>query len=1034
MHIARWLITSTALAACCLLAAGQGARAAEAGDPFSAFVAPSEPLSPEEQRRKFHLPPGFEIQLVAAEPEIRKPINLAFDAHGHLWATQSIEYPFGAPADQTPRDEVRVLENLGADGRPERSRTFATGLNIPIGVLPTADGAIVYGIPHIRRLTDDDGDGRADREQTLYGPFGAQDTHGMCNSFRRGLDGWVYACHGFANTSQVRGGDGHEVSMHSGNTYRFRSDGARIEYFTHGQVNPFGLAFDPLGNLYSADCHSLPLYQLLRGAYYPSFGKPDDGLGFGPQTLDHLHGSTGIAGVVYYAAKHFPPEWRDTVFIGNPVTGRVNHDRLEQHGSTYRAVEQPDFLFCDDPWFRPVDLRLGPDGALYIADFYNCIIGHYEVPLTHPRRDRALGRIWRVVYRGDADRPAPPPTMPDLTTSTLAELVAVLGRDNLELRTLATHEIVDRIGAAAAPALQQAVTDANPWRRVHALWALERLGHLGDAALRTLLADDESAVRVHALRVLAERSNWDGGVSDGSDADGGPWRPAIVERLTDADGFVRRAAVEALSRQPHRDTLQPLLHVWRDAPPDDTHLVHAARMAARDHLSAAWGFAAAGKIIAADASAAPRLAELTLGVPQPAAAQFALERLRSGQDAPELWERLLYHAARHGGDDVSLAVQELAMSQRTSPPDRQAAVLRALDRAAEERGQTLPAALGQWGAELAQELLAASHEAEMRRGLELAQALRVREVHAALAELAAGRREPRGLRDAALGACVAIDAAASAGLLREILQAAADPIDLRQHAARDLANVGGSDGRAALAAALAAAPQRLAVEIASALAGSDDGTQLLLDAVAAGKASPTLLQEWVVNLRFGGRNVPELKRRVADLTRGLGPPDQRLRDLIAARREQILNQPGDAALGQPVFTKHCAACHRLGGQGAKIGPELDGIGNRGLERLLEDVLNPSGNVDQAFRASTLALTDGRTFQGLVLREEGSVLILVDGQGKETPVPIAQIEDRQVTPLSPMPANVADLLTEDDFRHLAAYLLEQRQKPAAAENR
>ena len=176
--------------------------------------------------------------------------------------------------------------------------------------------------------------------------------------------------------------------MQSGNTYRMSPDGSHAEYVTHGQVNPFGLAFDPMGNLYSCDCHSRPVYQLIRGAWYPSFGKPDDGLGFGPDMVTHDHGSTGIAGISYYAADQFPEAYRGTVFIGNVVTNRINHDRIEWHGTTPKGIEQPDFVWSEDNWFRPVDIELGPDGALYIADFYNRIIGHYEVPLTHPGRDR----------------------------------------------------------------------------------------------------------------------------------------------------------------------------------------------------------------------------------------------------------------------------------------------------------------------------------------------------------------------------------------------------------------------------------------------------------------------------------------------------------------------------------------------------------------------------------------------------------------------------------------------------------------------
>ena len=371
-------------------------------------VSSAPPRTPEEERKGFHLPPGFEIELVASEPDIGKPLNMAFDARGRLWVTESIEYPFAAEGTQ-PRDKVRILEDFRPDGKAGKVRVFADGLNIPIGVLPLSSGdeALVHSIPNIHRMGDTDGDGRADRRDVYYQSFGYKDTHGMTDNFTWGFDGWVYACHGFSNTSEVQGADEKPITMQSGNTYRMRPDGSHVEYFTHGQVNPFGLAFDPLGNLYSCDCHSRPLYQLLRGAWYPSFGKPDDGLGFGPEMLTHDHGSTAISGIVYYAADQFPGAFPCNLFIGNVVTNRINRDRLEWRGSTPKAIELPDFLTSDDPWFRPVDLELGPDGAMYVADFYNRIIGHYEVPLTHPGRDRERGRIWRIVYRGP-DLPQPP--------------------------------------------------------------------------------------------------------------------------------------------------------------------------------------------------------------------------------------------------------------------------------------------------------------------------------------------------------------------------------------------------------------------------------------------------------------------------------------------------------------------------------------------------------------------------------------------------------------------------------------------------
>ena len=188
-------------------------------------VSPTEPLTPAEQQAKFKLPAGFEIQLVASEPEIQKPMNLAFDARGRLWVSHSIEYPFAAADSEKARDGLTVLEGIGPDGKAASAKRFADGLNIPIGVLPLPSGneVIVWSIPNIWKLTDTDNDGKADKREILYGPFDFADTHGNQNAFRLAPDGWVYACHGFRNASKVklRGEGGVVLEMTSGYTYRF---------------------------------------------------------------------------------------------------------------------------------------------------------------------------------------------------------------------------------------------------------------------------------------------------------------------------------------------------------------------------------------------------------------------------------------------------------------------------------------------------------------------------------------------------------------------------------------------------------------------------------------------------------------------------------------------------------------------------------------------------------------------------------------------------------------------------------------------
>ncbi|MEO6960535.1 MAG: PVC-type heme-binding CxxCH protein, partial [Puia sp.] len=250
------------------------------GSNFTANIRTTNARTPEEERLGFKLPAGFEIQLYASEPDIGKPINIAFDAKGRMWVTQSFEYPFPAVAGKG-KDRLTILEDTDGDGKADRFTHFEDTLNIPIGILPVNDGAIVYSIPNVYKFTDTNGDGKADKGKTLLGPFKHKDTHGMINNFVRGYDGWIHACHGYTNRDTIAGADGDSISMISGNTFRFRPDGSRVEHTTDGRINPFGLVYDEMGYLYSTDCQTSPLYQLIRGGDYTQWGK-EEGMGFAP--------------------------------------------------------------------------------------------------------------------------------------------------------------------------------------------------------------------------------------------------------------------------------------------------------------------------------------------------------------------------------------------------------------------------------------------------------------------------------------------------------------------------------------------------------------------------------------------------------------------------------------------------------------------------------------------------------------------------------------------------------------------------------
>jgi putative heme-binding domain-containing protein len=1009
MPLARCLLLAVAAA---VVAAGPGA-----GDLLgqaSPHVVPTDPLSPAEQAKKFRLPPGFAMELVASEPDIAKPMNMRFDARGRLLVTSSYEYPFAAGGGRG-RDSVKMLEDRDGDGRYETATTLVANLNIPIGVTPVRGGVIVFSIPEIARHDDADGDGLPERRGVLAGPFGYDDTHGMANSFTRGLDGWIYACHGFRNTSNISSADGSRLSLNSGNTFRFREDGSRLEQFTWGQVNPFGLCFDPGGNIFSADCHSQPAYLLLRGAYYPSFGKPHDGLGFAPTTIPHSHGSTGICGPVVYAAEQFPEEYRGNLFLCNPVTGRINRDRLEPRGSSFKGIELPDFVSCEDRWFRPVDVQLGPDGALYVADFYNCIIGHYEVPLNHPRRDRERGRIWRIAYRGEGSTPAALGRAPDLANATFDELWKHLAGANLTVRTLATHEIVDRVGSAAVEPIRGRIREAaSPWQRVCGLWVLHRLDALDEGTIESLAADRDPAVRIHLMKALAERPEWTGGKVNLFEL--------VRHGLADDEPAVRRAAADALARHPDPANVRPLLNAWRQAGAEDTHLVHTIRMALRDHLSGG-----AYKAFEADATKDEadlrRMVEVSLGARHDAAAVFLLRKMGEGSLEPGTFAAVALHIARHMNEAGIPQVWQVG--GRLKHPLHRAELLLALWRGTQERGLAMPERALREAPGVAALLLADEKDAFAIGGAQLAQALKIREVFDGLSATARGDRSEE-LRMAAMDACVTADAAASVPMLAGIVGRADGSLKVRRKAVQALGGINSDASRQALLGQLKLVPWPLAVEIGMALAQTKPGSEFLLAAVAGGNAPRLLLVEPAVRQRLAAAKPADLEGRLAELTAGLPAIDEKVEQLIDARGKGFAKAEANAAVGRQVFVKNCAACHRLAGEGEKIGPDLEGIGIRGLERLLEDLLDPSRNVDPAFRATQIVTTDGRAVAGLVLREEGDVLVLADSAGKEVRLPRGQIEDRRIAPLSAMPANVADVIAEQDLYHLLAYLLGQQQ--------
>jgi putative heme-binding domain-containing protein len=989
------------------------------------LLAPTDPLSPADERKAFTLPPGFDVQLVASEPDIQKPMQLAFDAKGRMWVTTSYHYPFAS--EGKPTDKLFVLSDFDPQtGKARKVQKFAEDLNIPIGILPLPDckSCIVSSTGEIRKYTDTNDDGKADKMEVLFQGFGVRDTHGMYNSYTLMPDGWVYACHGFNNDSTVKGKDGHEVKMQSGHTFRFKPDGSRIEVWTRGQVNPFGMAVDPWFNLYTADCHSKPITQLIPGAYYDSFGKPHDGLGFAPHVTSHPHKSTGLCGLTWYDADHFPKEYLGCMFLGDVVSNCISLDRIEWRGASPVAKELPDFLTSKDRWFRPVDIKLGPDGALYVADFYNKIIGHYEVDLRDPRRDKDRGRIWRIVWTGK-DGKGPPPKFhrADFTTAKSQELVEDAGSNpNATVRALATQQLLMRLQAE---------------EKISALKAAEVFLTLtADATGVRSVPEDSAAFRNQMLRarIAAAGATWTA-----------EERKEAVARIADTNAKLKRAWVDAVIAHPHKDFVEPLIEVLKKCAPDDTHLRQAAKIALRNCLRDADAWPPYKDDKAREKGFDPIYAEIALAVPNKRAAEYLLTQLAPSKLPAARLVAMAEHIARYGDEQEWLsALLNLIEADYKAPIGD--AIL-GIFRAIQARGKSLEGKAVDWVLEAAEKQLR-QKDPDAPLGAENVQRLnsvfRVLNALPAVAKeweklrlppkLASGLEEwvrrpnaPVELQVGAADALLHVAPAQSYPTLSKLLD---DPkLSPAFHERLLIVFAGSNNGHARLDArdALKNVPYRVAVPIGLALASTKGGAEDLLIAVKEGKAPQRLLQEKAILERLRGSNAEDWQKRVADLTKNLPPADQRLADLIKKRSAAFASAKIDKAEGAKLFTKHCAACHRIGDMGGKIAPQLDGIGVRGVERLLEDILDPNRNVDQAFRARSITLTNEKTLTALMLRVEGEVLVVADLEGKEQRIPLKEIAVNRETMLSAMPANFADVVPEAELHQIVAYLLDQKAK-------
>lgn len=981
-------------------------------------VAISDGLPPEEAAAAMTVPEGFAVQLSAGEPLVHQPVAFTIDPRGRLWVAEAYTYPNRAK-DGEGKDKIIILEDTDGDGSFEKRKVFIEGLNLVSGLEVGFGGVWVGAAPYLMFIADKDGDDVPDKidqkpqaglqfpkdvppsATVLLDGFGWQDTHETLNAFIWGPDGWLYGCHGVFTHSKVGkpgAKDADRQGLNAG-VWRYHPTKHQFEVFSHGTSNPWGVDFDDHGQAFITACVIPHLWHMIQGGRYQRQG----GQHFNPYTFedittiaDHLHyvgkiqdhawwghephaptdtlaagGGHAHCGAMIYLGDNFPAQYRNQIFMDNVHGNRINVCKFDREGSGFIGRRAPDFLIANDHWFRGINLKYGPDGSVYLIDWYDKNACHRTNPEIW---DRTNGRVYNVKYTPAGSQGEVKTKSVDLTKLSNAELVKLqLHTNDWYVRTArrllteraATGKLDDQVEVQLATLAQ---TEKDPKHRLRAIWALHCIGKLTRPRWELAAGDTNEYLRAWAIQLACESTPSD------------DLLPGFVAKAkSDPSAVVRLYLASALQRLPldkRWDIAEALLSRSEDINDQNLPLVlwygieplvlsnpgkaialakgskieKVARFIARraassnESTNAVVEWLAAAKEVSQQQQLLDELRlafEGRVNIPQPPAWGPAYDHLLKSTDA----------TVRTKADQIAVALGD----KRILPRMRE--VLVDAKRPIEQRQQAL-------------ELLVKGRDADA------APALR-----AALAEPA--------LRAPALKALAAFDDVATASTILALYPKLTDAEK------RDAINT------------LVARP---------ATAGK------LFDAIEKGELPRTDVHAYHVQQLLGFKD-EALAKRITAVWGEIRATAKDKQELIAKHKASLTAdrlKSADLSNGRRLFAKTCSACHTLFGEGGKIGPDITGSNRANLDYILENILDPSAIVGKDYRTTLLALNDGRVISGLIQKETDSA-ITVRTINDTVVVAKGDIEERKLSDLSLMPEGQLNQLTPDEQRDLIAYL-------------
>ncbi len=963
----------------------------------------------------FELVDGFSLTLVASEPLIADPVDMEIDEYGNLYV---VEMP-GYPLDTSGSGRVKKLTDSDGDGRMDTATVFAHDLTLPTGIMRWKQGVLVVDTPRVLYLEDTNGDGQADKREVVLTGFAVSNPQHNVNNPELGLDNWIYLGHEPAITTNLYpeefGDGGSEVHYANrpesprlpvnadGRSVRFRPDTWGLELLA--SKTQFGHSFTAFGQRLTVNNNNhimhevIPARYLQRNPHLPvssatrSLSDHGDAAPVFPITENPEHQLltdkgiiTAASGITAYLGNAFGEDYKHSVFVAESVSNLVHVDRLREEGVSFvasRMHQEREFLASTDAWFRPVNFYVGPEGGLYVVDYYRRVVEHPEwmaedaVTAGNLYDGRDQGRIYRVMPT-DTTAVQANAKMPG--EMSIPQLIDTLAHPNHWWRKQAQRLLVDRWqdtpnDANHLDSLEQmAGNDQKPLGRLHALWTLEGIGQLRPEIIQSALTDPEPGVRENAIR-LAELHL--------------PGSPQLVQSLL------------ALADEHHPRVQFQLLATLGDI--DTPAAANLREQMLFAHLDAPWMQIAA-------LSAPP---EQNRGL-----LDAALNRYQPAYDG--LVERLAaMEAATADEEQMANRVRQATQSDEAAP--WQASLLSGLAQGFAPESLSPPAM-----ETVQQQLLESVFEhpslrvrqasvAYLRRLPDSASLRRPARLDTArsLAQSAQAEESERLL---ALDYLTLADAEGEAAVFRALIQKD-QPLTVQLAAVEAL---GATNADRAAAFLLAHWPQ-LAPELQDAtldvLLRSPVAIAQLLTSLESGEVNPASLG-WRRSVRLMTQRDADLRERARAL---LAEPEGGRAQVVASYRP-ALSLEGSAEAGEQVYQRQCAVCHTMGAtRGMAFGPDLASLGNRQPGNLLADILDPNRSIADGYDLWELILTDGTRVQGVVASQTPSAVTLRYAGGAEQLISRQQIASMTTLPMSAMPEGLEKTIDHQQMADLLAFI-------------